>query len=128
MELIPIPGAYIPLTSSTSPTLRAFRSRGRLPLIGGLGRLPDGGGGRPVEPVAEVVGADARHDLVVLDGRGHALLARHDRPRHAAERGGKWLGFSSFIVVNRKIGYQHRLPAHRYSTTFCQMISSYLMS
>ena len=84
------------LTSPTSPALRPLGSRGRLPLRG-LGLLPDGRGGRPVEPIAEIVGADARHDLVVLDGRGHALRARHDRPRHAVERGTIRLSFSGSV-------------------------------
>ena len=79
---------FLSLTSATSPTLRPLLgSRSRLPLRAArLGLLLDGGGGGPVEPVAEVVGADARHDLVVLDRLGHALRARHDRPRYAAER------------------------------------------
>ena len=69
--------------AAASSTLRPLRPRrGRLPARG----LLHGGRGRPVEAVAEVVGADARHDLVVLDGGGDALGARHNRPRHTVRQ------------------------------------------
>ena len=73
------------LTSTAALRRPLLGSRRRFPLRAALGRLlgPDGGGGRPVEAVAEVVRADAGHDLVVLHGLGHALRARHDRTRHA---------------------------------------------